>query len=277
MEVVALLERELSVGIVMEYYPDGNIADVQLDEASYISAAGQLLDGLQHLHSNGLTHRDLKPANILIRLHRFKVVIADFGLSKIATNSDSLKTFCGTLEFAAPEVFERNGYGTNADMWSWGVMTYYWIYSRPEIPKLPANGRDMRIWSSRWSKRLRTALEDQEGCSLITLLRHTIEEDPAKRWTAQRCLKAGFDNPPLFKHRDSDNVVVCVDAMGDDALARKPTYPNVERSKLSSSNVPASGETTILLSNSSTSHAGEVTKEAKSSTTVSAEHAQPNI
>ena len=245
MDVFALQEREDSLAIVMEFYSDGNIDDLRLHESAYMSAAGQLLDGLQYLHNHGLAHRDLKPENILVRLHPFKVVIADFGLSKIATSPDSLKSFCGTSSYAAPEVFQRRGHGTKADMWSWGVVVYEWMYKAPRKPKVPRNERDLPSWAATWSGLLRAALDDQDDCKLVTLLSHTMVESLEQRWTAQACLKFGFDDPPLFKRREHDNVVVCIDADENTSVLRCGDSSH-ENSELSLSPSPQSAETIVL-------------------------------
>jgi serine/threonine protein kinase len=42
----------------------------------------QTLQGLKHLHDNGIIFRDLKPENILVDLEGH-IKLADFGLSKI--------------------------------------------------------------------------------------------------------------------------------------------------------------------------------------------------
>jgi len=54
-----------------------------------LSSANQILDGLGHLHAKGVAHRDLKPENFLVeKFPFFKVVITDFGLSRVV-NSNS--------------------------------------------------------------------------------------------------------------------------------------------------------------------------------------------
>lgn len=41
--------------IIMAYYPLGNIVDAGIvDEDRYVSALGQILDGLSHLHAKGV-------------------------------------------------------------------------------------------------------------------------------------------------------------------------------------------------------------------------------
>ena len=51
------------------------------------------------------------------------VKLTDFGLSKESI-FDERKTFsfCGTVEYMAPEVVNRKGHGTAADWWSYGVL-----------------------------------------------------------------------------------------------------------------------------------------------------------
>jgi serine/threonine protein kinase len=47
------------------------------------SLAVQLAKGMEHLHAQNIVHRDLKPANCLITANGSKLVLADFGLSKV--------------------------------------------------------------------------------------------------------------------------------------------------------------------------------------------------
>ena len=70
-------------------------------------------------------HRDLKPENFLIEFEPyFKIVITDFGLANVVIDNAWLKTFCGSLKYAAPEVFPgfSQGHGLLADVWSMGVI-----------------------------------------------------------------------------------------------------------------------------------------------------------
>lgn len=50
-------------------------------------------------------------------------VIPDFGLSKEAIDHDKRAySFCGTIEYMAPEVVNRRGHAQSADWWSFGVL-----------------------------------------------------------------------------------------------------------------------------------------------------------
>ncbi len=68
---------------------------------------------------------DLKPENILLDEYGH-IALTDFGLSKEYTDDASGKTFsfCGTVEYMAPEVVNRKGHDQSADWWSFGVLMY---------------------------------------------------------------------------------------------------------------------------------------------------------
>ena len=81
---------------IMDFYHCGNVAEAGIDYDQYITAFGQILDGLGHLHAKGVAHRDLKPENFLVEMNPFfRVVITDFGFAKTVINNMSLTTFCG--------------------------------------------------------------------------------------------------------------------------------------------------------------------------------------
>jgi serine/threonine protein kinase len=216
--------------IVMAYYPDGNLVDAGVvDDERCISALGQILDGLSHLHAKGVVHRDLKPENLLVEKKPFfKVVITDFGLAKVATNTTLLTTFCGTLKYLAPEVFPglSDGHGPLVDVWSLGVIVLEWIYGIPTPPTIPTPKKNEAkvppkkwyLWIETWSQRLLDKLDDQDDGQVVEILLRMIEVEVRKRWHANRCLAQGFKNG-LFKRRVTDDLVVCAKDPDDHGLS----------------------------------------------------------
>lgn len=115
-----------------EYVPEGSLdTHTNLSTFENTQVLCQLSSALKYLHNQQppVGHRDIKPANILVverGADGIYVKFADFGLSKAA---DALKTFCGTLEWAAPEIYlkaaDREGtandtYDVAVDIWSLG-------------------------------------------------------------------------------------------------------------------------------------------------------------
>jgi serine/threonine protein kinase len=98
-----------------------------------------LVEGVRFLHSNEIVHRDIKPENILLSGESdVEIVITDFGLAK---RDATCKTFCGTPQYFAPEVLQRQNtvtgegeYGKAADMWSVGVVAYVVLSGAPAFP-----------------------------------------------------------------------------------------------------------------------------------------------
>ena len=85
-----------------------------------------MLVAILYLHNLGIAHRDLKPENLLLsdKTKDAKIMISDFGLSKIFSDDEVIKTACGTPGYVAPEVLIRKVYGREVDLWSLGVITY---------------------------------------------------------------------------------------------------------------------------------------------------------
>ena len=91
----------------------------------------KLVQTLDYLYAKGIVHRDLKPGNILIDAPTHQVKIIDFGLSELKTNiqknsnvGNKKKSFCGTLEYAAPELLMGNPATLQSDIYALGMIFY---------------------------------------------------------------------------------------------------------------------------------------------------------
>uniref|UniRef100_A0A8C2XEU5 non-specific serine/threonine protein kinase n=1 Tax=Cyclopterus lumpus TaxID=8103 RepID=A0A8C2XEU5_CYCLU len=90
----------------------------------------EIVSALDYLHSAKIVYRDLKLENLMLDKDGH-VKITDFGLCKEGiTDAATMKTFCGTPEYLAPEVLEDNDYGRAVDWWGLGVVTYEMMCGR---------------------------------------------------------------------------------------------------------------------------------------------------
>ncbi|MCI4394142.1 hypothetical protein PGIGA_G00165560 [Pangasianodon gigas] len=97
----------------------------------------ELALALDHLHGLGIIYRDLKPENILLD-EEGHIKLTDFGLSKESIDHENKAySFCGTVEYMAPEVVNRRGHSHSADWWSYGVLMFEMLTGM-----LPFQGKD---------------------------------------------------------------------------------------------------------------------------------------
>ena len=155
---------------------------LRVDKA--VSYAGQVLAGLQRLHTVGIVHRDIKPFNVLLT-DDDTVKLCDFGLSKLRGETlpaaPHLKV--GSPFYAAPEQeADPRAAEAAADLYAVGVMMYRMLTGRlPRSPLPPASSLNPDL-DTAWDRFLARALSprpadrhpdaDAMAAVLADLLRH---------------------------------------------------------------------------------------------------------
>ena len=104
--------------------------------------AAQIVLALDHMHGHGVFYRDLKPENILIDKEGY-LRITDFGLSKLIHEQGGgdeklgarqrATTFCGTIEYMAPEMMACKNYSYSVDWFSFGILLFEMLCGRNPI------------------------------------------------------------------------------------------------------------------------------------------------
>lgn len=118
--------------VILEYCPEGDLFYNITECGQYVGKDAlakqvflQILEAVEHCHSQGIYHRDLKPENILVSNQGETVKLADFGL---ATSSDRSEDYgCGSTFYMSPECLDHTTrrpyyYCAPNDVWSLGVI-----------------------------------------------------------------------------------------------------------------------------------------------------------
>lgn len=101
--------------LILEYLSGGELfmylqREGLLLENAVIFYTAEIILAIEHLHKLGIIYRDLKPENIMLDQHGH-VKLTDFGLCKESIQSGKMTyTFCGTVEYMAPEILKRIGH-----------------------------------------------------------------------------------------------------------------------------------------------------------------------
>ncbi|KAK1790086.1 hypothetical protein P4O66_002391 [Electrophorus voltai] len=142
-EVVETFRR---LYLVMEYASGGELYSSissrgRMSDAESRLVFSQILSAVRYMHDTNIVHRDLKAQNVFYGAGHV-VKVGDFSFSAEVRPDEVLSTFCGSLPYAAPELFRDEAYvGSFVDLWALGVLLYFMVtasfpFSGPDLPKL---------------------------------------------------------------------------------------------------------------------------------------------
>ncbi|CEL98584.1 unnamed protein product [Vitrella brassicaformis CCMP3155] len=124
--------------VVMDFAEGGVCPDGPLPEDDARRIARDIFNGLEMLHSHGLTHGDVSLNNIMKtgKDKRERYMLVDFDNVLTPTSPKPISVI-GTPKFLAPEGISRFEYSPASDMWAMGVAIYQLLTGR-----YPFNIRD---------------------------------------------------------------------------------------------------------------------------------------
>ncbi|XP_075073348.1 ribosomal protein S6 kinase beta-2 isoform X2 [Mixophyes fleayi] len=185
-ELFLHLERE---GIFMEDTACFYLAEITL--------------ALGHLHSLGIIYRDLKPENVMLSAHGH-IKLTDFGMCKESIHGDSVThTFCGTVEYMAPEVLSRKGHNRAVDWWSLGILLYDMLTGSPPFT---GNNRKKIIDKILKGKPSFPPYLTPDACDLLKKL---LKKNPTQRLGSGEADVADIQKHQFFRQIHWEELLQC--------------------------------------------------------------------
>ncbi|KAM4712205.1 calcium/calmodulin-dependent protein kinase type 1D isoform 1-T1 [Anableps anableps] len=180
--------------LIMQLVSGGELFDRIVEKGFYTEKDAstlirQVLDAVNYLHKMGIVHRDLKPENLLYfnPQDESKIMISDFGLSKMEGSGDVMSTACGTPGYVAPEVLAQKPYSKAVDCWSIGVIAYILLCGYP--PFYDENDSKLFEQILKADYEFDAPYWDDISDSAKDFISCLMEKDPAKRFTCEQALR----------------------------------------------------------------------------------------
>uniref|UniRef100_A0A3B4B016 Protein kinase domain-containing protein n=1 Tax=Periophthalmus magnuspinnatus TaxID=409849 RepID=A0A3B4B016_9GOBI len=189
-----IFESTSHLYLVMQLVSGGELFDRIVEKGFYTERDAsqliqQILDAVKYLHDMGIVHRDLKPENLLYYSmdEDSKIMISDFGLSKIEGSGSVMSTACGTPGYVAPEVLAQKPYSKAVDCWSIGVISYILLCGYP--PFYDENDAKLFEQILKAEYEFDSPYWDDISDSAKDFICHMMEKDPMKRYTCEQALQ----------------------------------------------------------------------------------------
>ncbi len=183
--IYALARDSNHVYIAYEYIPGRTLRQAmaarELDDASAVEAAAQMLEALAHAHRKGIVHRDVKPSNVLLaESDKVDVRLLDFGLAQME-EFDTLTQVGdvpGTLTYVSPERLDGRQATEAADVWAVGVVLWEALAGKHPFRSSNAAGTARRIRAG--APPLETVRPDLPR-PLLNAVDRALDPDPERR------------------------------------------------------------------------------------------------
>ncbi|KAI6171309.1 Serine/threonine-protein kinase NIM1 [Aphelenchoides bicaudatus] len=158
-----------------------------LSEINALHIFSQLVAAVNHLHTMYIAHRDIKGDNMLFDPKTGRVKLIDFGFACYSAEGSKSKTFCGSLPYAAPELFSSKPYDAKpVDMWAMGVLLYFMLSGM-----LPFGGTtpyELKTNIKRSDYTIHRVFSD----NAVKLLGGLLQHDVLRRMTIKRVMKSSL-------------------------------------------------------------------------------------
>ena len=210
-----MYEDDETINIIMENAPNGNLYQLIKKEKNGFSESKafdyfiQVINAVYYLHSNHIIHRDIKPENLLL-CEDNKLKLCDFGWAK-ELSLENRSTFCGTMEYMAPEIVGSENYDYSVDIWSLGILLYELLFGHSPFKGNNTNNIIQNIKSHELNyddknKKISKSCKD--------LIQKLLNINPQKRIK----IKDILEHPFIKKHAKKFSYPKNVQSINDDKI-----------------------------------------------------------
>jgi len=177
--------------IAMEYLKGGSLREElsergPLPPGEVLELARHLAQALEHAHRCGVLHRDIKPDNLLRESYNGRIVMTDFGLSKMIDLDPMTMEgeVMGTLVYMSPEQLQGEPMDERSDIFSLGVTLFELLTgNRPFKGRTSAQLLE-EIRKGRALRQLRHEIQWRTYDRFLAVLEKAVAYDPAHRWVS---------------------------------------------------------------------------------------------
>ncbi|RIB25813.1 kinase-like domain-containing protein [Gigaspora rosea] len=189
--------------MVLQFANDGDLRGYltknfsKLEWKDKYHIAWEIAQGLVFLHNNKIIHRNLHPKNILV--HENKIMISDFGLSKLmASDSNSTSLIDGLPAFMDPQCFKNPTYKRTykTDIYSYGVVLWEISSGHKPFPSLKRTQISIKIYNGEREKPVEGTPSDY-----VDLYKRCWNDEPDNRPKIEEILD--FFNLHIVKPTDT--------------------------------------------------------------------------
>ncbi len=220
----------------------------------------QVLSGLSHAHSHGITHRDIKPDNIMVDgagSFGDQVRLLDFGLAKLRENTSALTTgfVVGTPSYMAPEQTLALPVDERTDIYACGVVLFEMLTGKKPFHAEEAVQVLLMHRQTPPPRLVEKAQDAHFSGDLESAVLHAMAKDPAHRFSSAAAFATALEHVPEAATRLSGALAAVTPGTPAPGRATSPLSP-VPGTEPTAWLSPQAGATRPVTDANATAHLG---------------------